>query len=109
MDIKKRNQLLSLAGGIVGAIVGYFYPMLVQWYLSILGIGVGIFYFFGAYFVNKNTDKKKVSDFNEYTWYAILRVVMGFLVGSSITSTIVLTVDILRQQNQQSLLWNYFI
>src|SRR5690625_6484 len=109
MDIKKRNQLLSLAGGIVGAIVGYFYPMLVQGYLPIFGIGVGIFYFFGANSVNKNPDIKKVTDFNDYTWYAIVSVVMGFLVVSDITSTIVLTVDILRQQNQHFLLWNYFI
>lgn len=109
MDIKKRNQLLSLAGGVVGAIVGYFYPMLVQGYLPILGIAVGIFYFFGSNSVNKNPDKKKITDFNNYTWYAILRTLMGFLVGSALTSTIVLTADILKQQKQQSLLWNYFI
>lgn len=109
MDVKRRNQLLSFTGGIVGAIVGYFYPMLVQGYLPILGIGVGIFYFFGANSVNKNPDKKKVTDFSDYTWYIILRIVMGFLVGSAITSTIVLTIDILEQQKQQSLLWNYFI
>ena len=34
---------------------------------------------------------------------------MGFLVGSAITSTIVLTMDILEQQKQQSLFWNHFI
>ena len=43
IDIKRRNQLLSLIGGVVGAIVGYFYPALVQGYLPIIGIGVGLF------------------------------------------------------------------
>ncbi|HLR91465.1 MAG TPA: hypothetical protein VK048_00200 [Atopostipes sp.] len=109
MDAKKRNRLLSLAGGLVGAIVGYFYPWFVQGFLPILGIGAGLFYFFGANSVNKDPDKRKVTDFNEFTWYSILRVAMGFLVGSAIVSTIVLTMDILEQQNQQSLFWNYFI
>lgn len=109
IDIKRRNQLLSLIGGVVGAIVGYFYPALVQGYLPIIGIGVGLFYFFGSNSVNKNPDKKKVTDFNHYTWYVILRILMGFLVGSAITSTIVLTMDILEQQKQQSLFWTHFI
>ena len=109
MDIKKRNQLLSVAGGVIGAIAGYFYPALVQGYLPILGIGAGLFYFFGTNSVNKNPEKKRVTNFDEYAWYVVLRILMGFLVGGAITSTIVLTMDILEQQKQQSLFWNYFI
>ena len=95
MDIKTRNRLIWVVGGIIGGLVGFFYPMLSQSILPIIGLGSGIFYFFGANSVNKNPDKKRVTDFSEYTWFAVLRVIMGFLVGSAIVSTIILVKDIL--------------
>src|SRR5690625_5066858 len=98
MNKTTKNRIFSIISGIIGAIVGYFYPTVVQGYLPILGIGLGLFYFFASNSVNKNPDKKKVTDFTDYTWYTILQILMGFLVGGAITSTIVLTMDILEQQ-----------
>lgn len=105
-DAKNRNRLFSILGGLIGAIVGYFYPNLVQGLLPILGIGIGLFYFFATNSVNKNPDKKKVTDFTNYTWYSIMRFFTGLLVGSAIVSTIILTMDIWEQQQQNS---RYFI
>lgn len=95
MEAKTRNIVMSVIGGVVGSIVGYFYPELSQTILPVIGLGSGIFYFFGANSVNKNPDKKKVTDFSEYTWFGILRIIMGFLVGSAVVSTIILVKDIL--------------
>jgi len=104
-----RNRLFSILGGIVGAIIGWFYPTVVQGYLPILGIGIGIFYFFSANSVNKDPDAKKVTNFDDFTWYLILRIAMGLLIGGAITSTIVMTMDIFEQQNAQAYLWQLFL
>lgn len=95
MNIKTRNRVIWIVGAAIGSFVGFFYPMLSQGILPVIGLGSGIFYFFGAGSVNKDPNKKKVTDFAEYTWYAILRFVMGFLVGSAILSTIILVRDIM--------------
>lgn len=102
MDTKTRNRVMNLLGGVVGAIIGYFYPMFFQNFLPVLGIGVGLFYFFASNSVNKDPNKKKVTDFTEFTWYMVLRTLLGFLVGGAIVSTIILTADIFEQQKQNS-------
>lgn len=94
MDITKKNRLYSILGGIIGGIIGYFYPIIVQGYLPILGIGLGIFYFLSINSVNKNPQKKNITDFSEFKWYPIFRILMGLLVGGAITSTIVLIIDV---------------
>lgn len=109
MNIITKNRILSIIGGIIGGIFGYFYPMIVQGYLPVLGIGIGIFYFFASNSVNKNPEKERVTDFSDYTWYSILRIMMGLLVGGAITSTIVLTADLLEQQKQQAYLINFLL
>ncbi len=94
MSVKNKNRLVWAIGAIIGAIFGYLQPGLSQSILPILGLGAGIFYFFGAQSVNKDPDKEQVYDFSEYTWYIALRGVMGFLIGSAIVSTIILIMAI---------------
>ena len=94
MSTANKNRLVWATGALLGAIFGYFYPGLAQGILPVIGLGAGLFYFFGANSVNKDPDKKQVTDFSEYTWYVILRGVMGFLIGSAVVSTILLVMEI---------------
>lgn len=109
MVAKTRNRMINLIGIIIGGALGYFYPYFVQGFLPVIGIGVGIFYFLASNSVNKNPDKETVTDFNAYTWYSILKFFMGILIGGAITSTIVLTIDIMEQQKQVSLILSPFV
>ncbi|MDN6731253.1 MAG: hypothetical protein L0L39_03630 [Atopostipes suicloacalis] len=94
MNSKKRNRLINIIGAIIGAIWGYFKPLFFQQYLPIIAIGSALLYFFASQSVNKNPDKKKVTDFSDYSWYGIVRFLYGLLVGGALTSTFLLVKEI---------------
>lgn len=102
MTSKKRNQIINVFGGLIGAVLGYFYPVFFQENLPWLAIGSALFYFFASHSVNKDPEKEKITDFNPYTWYSFVRFLYGFLVGGAITSTILLVNELLQQQKQIS-------
>lgn len=102
MNSKKRNLVINILGGLLGLVLGYFYPIFFQENLPLLAIGSAIFYFVASNSVNKNPDKEKVTDFSEYTWYTMTRFLYGFLAGGALTSTVILVNDILQQQKQFS-------
>lgn len=102
MKKKTFNRVINLIGILIGATLAYFNPMFFQIYLPVIGIGLGLFYFFSTNSVNKNPAAKKVTDFQEYTWYSIYKLILGFLVGGAIVSTIILTIDAFEQQKNFS-------
>jgi uncharacterized membrane protein YfcA len=97
MEPHKRNRLFSLLSGGFGALVGYFYPLLVQGYLPLIGLAIGLLYFSGSHSANQKPQQKKVTDFSSYTWDFILKILMGFLIGAALTSSLRLTMVYLEQ------------
>lgn len=100
MSKKRINQLLNLIGLLSGGILAYFRPMFFQNYLPVMGIILGLFYFFSTNSINKNPHKKRITDYNDYLWYSIYKVMFGFLVGGTLVSTIVLSVEVIREQRK---------
>lgn len=98
MNRKRMNQLFNIIGLLVGAVLGYFRPMFFQNYLPIMGIVLGLFYFFSTNSVNKNPNKKRITDYNGYLWYSFYKVMIGFLIGGTLLSTIVLSIDVIQGQ-----------
>ncbi len=97
MEPHKRNRLFRLLSGGLGAIVGYFYPLLIQEYLPLIGLTIGLFYFFGNQSINQKSEQKKGTDFSSYRWHFIIKILMGFLIGAALTSSLRLTMVYLEQ------------
>lgn len=102
MSKKNINHMVNLLGMLIGGILAYFRPMFFQNYLPLIGIGVGLFYFFSTNSVNKNPNAKKITDYNGYLWYTFYKLIIGFLIGGTVVSTIVLSIDVFEQQKQLS-------
>lgn len=106
MSKKNINRAVNLLGMVIGGTLAYFRPMFFQNYLPIIGIGIGLFYFFSTNSVNKNPNVERITDYNGYLWFTFYKLIIGFLIGGTVVSTIVLSIDVLEQQRQLSNLSN---
>lgn len=73
---------------IIGLIFGYFDPITTQRLLPLLGITVGLGYLFIS-------QSKK--NFDDSGWFLLIQMFMYFLIGSALSSTITLSVQLLNQ------------
>jgi len=82
---KNKRRLLQLLGFVTGVLFGLWRPTQIQTMLPILGITVGIGYFF----LSRNTieSKKELSDIK---CFIPIQMIMYFLIGGVIGSTIIL-------------------
>lgn len=106
MSKKRANQLFNLIGLLIGGVLAYFRPMFFQNYLPVMGIVLGLYYFFSTNSVNKNPYKKRITDYNNYTWYSIYKLMFGFLVGGTLVSTIVLSIEVIKEHQKLLTIFN---
>lgn len=89
MSAKTKRRLLQLLGFIIGLIFGWYRPLQVQSMLPLLGIGVGIGYFI----LSRSLDKeRKLADI---PWLTPLQMVMYFIIGGALTSSITIALEYL--------------
>lgn len=89
MSTKTKRRLLQLAGFLIGLVFGWYRPLQVQSMLPTLGIGVGIGYFI----LSRSLDKER--NLSDIPWYVPLQMVMYFIIGGAMTSSLTLALEYL--------------
>lgn len=89
MSTKTKRRLLQLVGFLIGLVFGWYRPLQVQTMLPVLGIGVGIGYFV----LSRSLDKEQA--LADIPWFIPLQMVMYFIIGGAITSSLTLALEYL--------------
>ena len=89
MITKIKRLLLQSLGFIIGLAFGLWRPQQVQFMLPVLGISVGIGYFMLS---KVTTDKEK--NLSEIRWFIPIQMIMYFIIGGAIGSSIYLYMEI---------------
>lgn len=87
MSAKWNRRALQLFGFLIGALFGLWRPETTQSILPIIGIGVGISYFFLSRQLNEEKEVEEIPGF------LLVQLFMYFLLGSALTSTILLAIQ----------------
>ncbi|SFC54681.1 hypothetical protein SAMN04488102_11014 [Alkalibacterium subtropicum] len=88
MSPKVKRRTLQFFGFIIGLVFGYFRPSQMQNLLPVLAIGVGIGYFIYSSSLSKEDDNVK-----ETAWFPLVQMVMYFLIGGVLSSSILLALE----------------
>lgn len=90
MSKKWQRRSIQTFALLVGLLFGLFRPDATQTVLPIFGVVVGIGYFFVA---RITTQQNK--ELEDIPWFLFIQMLMYFLIGSAITSTILLTLNMM--------------
>ncbi|MFC6463769.1 hypothetical protein ACFP65_01945 [Marinilactibacillus sp. GCM10026970] len=83
MISKKNRRLLQLLGFVIGISFGLWRPQQVQMMLPLLGITVGIGYFFLS-----RVSMENKTDLTEIKWFVPIQMIMYFVIGGAIGSSV---------------------
>lgn len=89
MISKSKRRLLQLLGFIIGLLFGLWRPQQVQLMLPVLGISVGI-----GYFLLSKVTTSKHKDLSEIRWFIPIQMIMYFIIGGAIGSSIYLYMEL---------------
>ncbi|WP_161878319.1 hypothetical protein [Alkalibacterium sp. MB6] len=89
MPEKRKRRLFQLAGFLIGLAFGWIRPLQMQSMLPILGIGVGV-----GYFIFSQTATDNERPISEISWFIPLQMVMYFIIGGAITSSLYLVIEL---------------
>ncbi|MFL2075387.1 hypothetical protein [Marinilactibacillus psychrotolerans] len=89
MISKSKRRLLQLLGFIIGLLFGLWRPQQVQLMLPVLGISVGI-----GYFLLSKVTINKHKDLSEIRWFIPIQMIMYFIIGGAIGSSIYLYMEL---------------
>ncbi len=89
MISKSKRRLLQLLGFIIGLLFGLWRPQQVQLMLPVLGISVGI-----GYFLLSKVTTNKHKDLSEIRWFIPIQMIMYFIIGGAIGSSIYLYMEL---------------
>lgn len=90
MSEKWQRRSIQTFAFLVGLLFGLFRPDDTQTVLPVIGIVVGIGYFFVAR-ITTQQDK----ELEDIPWFLFIQMLMYFLIGSAITSTILLALQMM--------------
>ncbi|WP_027108286.1 hypothetical protein [Lacticigenium naphthae] len=83
MISKKMKFGLLIFAFIIGGVLGFIYPTVMQGITSPIGIGVGLGYFFLSRREQKSKGKKVVT---ESKGFVIIQMLLAFIIGGAIIS-----------------------
>lgn len=90
MSKKWKRRLLQLFGFIIGMILGAWRAETIHSVFPIIGISIGIGYFF---LLRQPTQNGK--EIEDIPWFTLLQMFTYFLIGAALSSGILLTLSIL--------------
>lgn len=93
MSPKTMRRTLQFIGFITGLIFGYFRPSHMQDLLPVLAIGVGISYFIYSSMQLDDDDSDR-----EVAWFPFVQMMMYFLIGGVLSSSILLALEMRQLQ-----------
>lgn len=91
MSKKWKRLLYQLLGFVVGIIFGLLRPESTQPMLPLIGIVVGIGYFF---ILRITSEQEKELD--DVSWFILIQMLMYFLIGSALSSSIILAMELMQ-------------
>lgn len=91
MSTKWKRRLYQLFAFVFGIFFGLWRPQSTQNMLPLLGIIVGIGYFF----LSRITSEKG-RELEDIRWFLLIQMLMYFLIGGALSSSILLTLHIIR-------------
>lgn len=89
MTKKTKRRLLQLFGFIIGLIFGSINPTQIQQMFPALGITVGI-----GYFITSRVADDKDKSLDDLAWFPLLQMIMYFIIGGAISSSLLLAMEI---------------
>lgn len=89
MSKKTKRRWLQLFGFLVGLLFGLLRPDQIQQLFPILGIGVGI-----GYFISYRVISEEEKHLDDLSWFIPLQMIMYFIIGGAISSSIVLAIEL---------------
>ncbi|PRY83434.1 hypothetical protein [Alkalibacterium olivapovliticus] len=89
MSKKAKRRWLQLFGFLTGLLFGYFRAQQIQSLFPVLGISVGI-----GYFLLSKTASDKDKDLDDIAWFIPLQMIMYFIIGGALSSSIVLAIEL---------------
>lgn len=95
MSTKWKRRLYQLSSFLFGIVFGLWKPQLTQNMLPLLGIIVGIGYFF----LSRITSERG-KELDDIHWFLLIQMLMYFLIGGALSSTILLTFHMIQNQSK---------
>lgn len=93
MSEKWKRRLYQLFAFIIGLLFGLWRPQAMQNMLSFLGITVGI-----GYFILLRITTENDRELEDISWFLLIQMLMYFLIGGALSSSILLTLQIFQNQ-----------
>lgn len=93
MSEKWKRRLYQLFAFITGLLFGLWRPQATQNMLYFLGITVGI-----GYFILLRITTENDRELEDISWFLLIQMLMYFLIGGALSSSILLTLQIFQNQ-----------
>lgn len=89
MSKKAKRRWLQLFGCLTGLLFGLLRAQQIQSLFPVLGISVGI-----GYFILSKTASDSDKELDDIAWFIPVQMVMYFIIGGAISSSIVLAIEL---------------
>jgi len=93
MTPKTKRRILQFIGFITGLVFGYLRPSHMQNLTPVLAIGVGI-----SYFIYTSIQSNEEGSEKDVAWFPLVQMVMYFLIGGVLSSSILLAMEMRQMQ-----------